>query len=231
MSELTKTKNYMGIFWFLLAILLFIGLVIHKPEIDTTTYTALWLTEMITFLVIGIYFVKPTSTTAMGAAIVSLVWLINQIACWYGYGTYGGTYTIGEYGGTGIYIATALINSLVFAFVLWQNTASRERRLAIPTTSKDHKTYGMIAMCLMLIFAIWKIWLDIQYGAFTGTTWAFSGFLWGFGILLMTLASLTVIFEAKEVASIATIIAIAGFAISAYASLAYGLALRLLGVG
>ena len=210
MAEITKTRNYITYFWFLVAIFLFMGLVIHKPQIDTTTYTALWLTEMITFLVIGLYFLKPNTSTAMGAAIASLIWLINQFACWY-------HYTVG----TPTYVATALINSLVFAFVLWQNSASPAKRIHLGLSETKHKTYGTFAMFFMLIFAIWKLWLDMQYGAYAGITWAF-------GILLLVIASLITLLDMREFSAISTIIAIIGFAASAYATLMYDLTLRLL---
>jgi hypothetical protein len=231
MSESAEDKTYRkysAYAWALLAVLLFVGLFMHKSN-DWNLYTALWLTEAFTFsaLALNIYY-WGNKFTAFAALLAAFSWFINQGLTWYGYGNvYSPEWSM--YGGSLIYWITASISggAVIYGFAF---ARQQSRKYLAPGDSivaslvEGHEeTVGKGAFLVMIAFAGWKLY-EVQR-QFTLSATFTSAALWGLGILVMSFGSVTYLhYKRREL----VYLCYAGLFIAAVAALAFGLALSML---
>ncbi|MDH5690386.1 MAG: hypothetical protein OEY81_03020 [Candidatus Bathyarchaeota archaeon] len=215
--ELFRRTSYV---WVALAVVLVIGLAARAQE-QNWLYGPLWFTEIFTFFLIAFFFYYRSKLTAFGAILGSFVWLVNQLACWTGYGD------TSLYGGYGVvYVGTAVINLLALIYVVYKQNQDENAGLFFEIAKKDITSLGIIALSLMFIFGCWKLFQVHQQFTY-GTDVYYSAFEWGLGILLMSLGSMIQLKTRKKET---VYIIILGLVISMIAAWQYGLALSLVGL-
>jgi hypothetical protein len=226
MSE--ELKKYFGDpltgLWAILAGVLFLGLVAHYQTLDWNSYWALWVTEILSFVLLAVFFYKPSQVTGYGAVAGSVVWLLNQLNCWYHLTALQANaylaYTQEEWGP--FYYLTAALNVVILGFVYWKRDEA---------STEDSMTWGTIGLGIMALFSGWKLYEIYREQFPPGTPVYYSANLWGIGILAMALGSILYLRSSQEANKTYGIYAAAiGVLIAACAALYYGLALTLIGV-
>jgi hypothetical protein len=199
--------------WAVLIVVLIAGLVVHQNAWQI--YWALWLTETITFMLITLYFYSPSNLTGFGALGGSLIWLLNQVACWY--------YAADSH--TSVYAITLGMNALLLAGVLLLPRLKRDAYGLKRGDGKDAATAGLV---VMVIFAVWKLYMVNVVFAY-GSAVFNSALLWGLGILVTATGSIiTLLSKDTEKRRYGTYIGATGLIIASCAALYYGLALSVI---
>jgi len=215
MEKVLAEKNLVAVAWGVLIGVLLLGLTVHGN--DWSTYWALWLTEAATFGLIIMFFFRPSNMRATITLIGSIVWLINQLACWYLLQAFPAM-AIGTL--INIYIVTAIINGGLLAYSVFSGETAYKTKV-----SDTNVVYGL---GIMAAFAALKLYA--AYGTFTfGTAVANSAYLWGLGILFMSLGSILRLKLHKNKEVWGNIIVLLGLLLASVTALYYGLALSELG--
>lgn len=199
--------------WVALTVGLALGLLVRFNTITTwNLYAPLWITEAVAFMLFALFLLEQDSVSfALGAALGSAVWLVNQVLCWYGYGN-----TILLSGFTVIYWLTAIAEiTILISALLTTNAKSRI----------NTETVGIIGFAIMAVFSVWKF-EEIYRNFVYGTPVFISATCWGAGILLMSIGSAL---QVRYKHDAATVITYAGLMVALYASLAFGLAMSVTG--
>jgi len=217
MSE--ELKKYFGHpltgIWAILAGVLLLGLVAHNQMLHWNVFWALWITEILSFVLIAVFFYKPSQVTGYGAVAGSAVWLLNQLSCWY-YGEM--THLTNDYQ---IFYLTAVLNAVILGFVYWKRDEA---------STEDAMTWGTFAMGIMALFSGWKLYEIYREQFIPGTPVYYSANLWGISILIMSLGSILYLRSSQEENQNYGLTAAAiGLLMAAFTALYYGLALTLTG--
>lgn len=222
-----KVKGYAGLAWAILVIMLFTGLAIHTN--DWTSYWALWLTEGLAMLLVAFYFYRPSTLSGVGMALGGLIWLVNQLLCWYlgelTQQTFVQTMMTLQY----VFVFTFIVEAVLVGLVYLKSSGNRGG-----TEGKLPATIGLIIMgvySLLKMVTLYRTW--ILYGGFVpGTPQGNSAYTWAGGVMIMAFGSLIALHSSDDSAGqrIGGYIALVGLVVASFAALYYGLALATLGV-
>lgn len=215
--------------WAILVGVLLLGLAVHSQGQEWNNYWALWITEASTFVLIAVFFYKPSQITGYGAVAGSAVWLLNQLNCWY----YGEMTHLPPAQAMPylmqIFYITAAFNAIILGVVYWK------RDEVSGASVESGVNWGTIGLLIMTLFSGWKIYelhrLWTIYGGFVpGTPSANSAYAWAIGILIMSLGSILYLRSTRDNNKASGVyIAAIGLLIASFAALYYGLALSLTG--
>jgi hypothetical protein len=207
-------KKHLGLIWALLGLFLLLGLVVHATSLDWTVYWPLWFTEALSDFIIAILFYYPNIVTASALMLGSMVWLTNQLSCWF--------YTDGQW--SMVSVGTLVLNVILICIACYGATRKTSSEMSTGT-----KVVGSIGIGIMLAFASAKMYLVAIW--FIPQVWSNPAFasamLWGIGIFWLSACSLIGLI-AKEGSSLeraCIYLAVLGLTIASIAAFAYGLAL------
>lgn len=203
-------KKYNTYLWLPLAVGLLAGLLLRPQE--WSSYWALWVTEIVTVVLLALYFYFETLHSAIGAFVGAIVWLINQGLCWRGYGN-----QIVISGFNILYVVTAIAAISILVYVGLTRKS---------TSVENQQWFGMGAFIVMTVFCVWKIY-EVTQQFVPGTAMYASALTWGAGILLMSSGSIVYVAKKWDETMAITVI---GLLLAWYAAVAYGMALSVAGV-
>jgi len=206
-------KSNLGLFWGILAVLLFFSMLIYpynKPGYSMSNFYIQWL-QMANFVVIALMLMRSKeSRLPILASVTSFLWLINQLICFY-------PSVLAFESTSQLFLPMAIIASIVLALALMEVT---RRKSVVPSIKPVMGVgFGVLSMGFMIVYAVLKVFSD--WFVHTGL-WS-AGF-WAFGILLLSLVTMMDI-TMKQEEKLYQYIAVVAVLICAFSALFYGTAL------
>jgi hypothetical protein len=211
-------KGYasLAIMWFLLGIVLLTS--VFKAfftfgQYETFGLMAIIATEVATYFAVCVALFKPNMLSSIGAFIASVVWFVNQLACWESY-----TGVVFNTFGDMFFVTTAVFNTILLTFALYGNFKA-------PLELGRAKTVLMGSVAFVFLYAFLKMLIDFVYYINDWYDAGISGGLWSLGIVIISLGTLVGLVTSAKSRKTILIFMLIGLAISTFAGLYYGLAL------